>query len=106
MTGSGVVSLSPSVLISASVPAPSAVFSAPLVEASLFPSVYVALYEVSSVLPIVEILFLSAFVEMEYFVHFVLNASVGTDVVTLNIADRKRYLNEMSLCLSQQSLPL
>ena len=91
----------------ASVPSPSAVFSVLLAVASLFPSVVsAALYEFSSVLPSFEFV---AFVEIEdfhrkveYFVHFGLNASVGTDVETLDIADRKHCLSEMSLCWRQR----
>ena len=118
MTGAEVASPSPFVLSTASVFSAlqvvsslfpfvvvvlSELFSALLFVASLSPSASVALYEVSSVLPSFEILFLSAFVEIvdfhrkaEYFVHFGLNASVGTDVETLDIADRKHCLSEMS----------
>ena len=111
VTAAEVVSLVPSVLTTASVPSPSAVFSVLRAVASLFPSVVsVALYEFSSVLPSFEFV---AIVEIEdfhrkveYFVHFGLNASVGTDVETLNIADRKHCLSEMSLCWRQQWLPL
>ena len=107
MIAAEVVSLSPFVLTTASVPSPSAVFSVLLAVASLFPSVVsAALYEFSSVLPSFEFV---AFVEIEdfhrkveYFVHFGLNASVGTDVETLDIADRKHCLSEMSLCWRQR----